>query len=130
MQLRKRDWPAEENVLKPKIHAKLQICKAASSVYTKSFLSLKLEGRVVKNALRETLTILIDIPDACTVSPWRRLRSCEDLFACILQNVLDVISLCGSQDLKAILLRLKSLILATCAQVIVTKFYIKNPCVS
>mgnify|MGYP000370806449 CR=1 FL=1 len=126
MQLRKRDWPAEESVLKPKIHAKLQIGKAASSVYTKSFLSLKLEGRVGKHALRETLGILIDISDACTVSPWRRLRSCEDLFACTLGNLLDIISLCGSQDLKGVLFRLKSLVLATCAQVSEAKLYLEN----
>ena len=112
--------------MKPKIHAKLEIGKAASSIYTKSFLSLKLEGYVGKHALRETLGILIDISDACTVSPWRRLRSCEDLFACTLGNLLDIISLCGSQDLKGILFRLKSLVLATCAQVSEAKLYLEN----
>lgn len=113
---RKRDWPSKGDDLMPKIKVKLQVCQAASSVYTKGFLLLKLEGKGLKNALRETLGLLLDAADACAVSPLRRLRLCEDLFGCLLRNVAGLASLCGSQDLKILLLRLKSLVMATCAQ--------------
>lgn len=116
LKLRKLDWPVDGVVLKPKINVKLQVCQAASTVYTKSFLLLKLEGKRFRNMLRETLGLLIDAVDACAISPWRRLRACEDFFACVLQNVACAASSCGSQDLKVLLLWLKTLVLATCAQ--------------
>eukprot|EP00250_Pteridium_aquilinum_P018106 c23946_g1_i1 orf=664-6876(+) len=112
---RKSDWPSNGDAMS-KISVKLQVCQAASSVYTKSFLTLKLEGKGLKNMLRETLGFLLDAADACAMSRWRRLRACEDLFGRLLLNVASVASLCASQDLKILLLRLKSLVMATCAQ--------------
>lgn len=108
-----------------KMNMKLQISQAAAAVTT---LLLKAEshgrpskspvdGRVLKGPTRETLSLLMDVADACIASPWRRLRSCESLFGTVLSAVSELGALQGKQTLRVILLRIKTLVVSTCAQV-------------
>lgn len=115
-----------------KMNMKLQISQAAAAVAT---LLLKAEshgrpskspvdGRVLKGPTRETLSLLMDVADACIASPWRRLRSCESLFGTVLSAVSELGALQGKQTLRVILLRIKTLVVSTCAQVsLYTSYY-------
>lgn len=124
-QIRKREWPVDGMPLLAKMNMKLQISQAAAAVAT---LLLKAEshgrpskspvdGRVLKGPTRETLSLLMDVADACIASPWRRLRSCESLFGTVLSAVSELGALQGKQTLRVILLRIKTLVVSTCAQV-------------
>ncbi|KAH7425180.1 hypothetical protein KP509_11G043500 [Ceratopteris richardii] len=100
-----------------KMNMNLQVCQAASLVYTRSFLKLKSKNRGHKNALRETLGLLIGAANSCVTFSRRRLRACEELFDCLLQNVANISSFCQGQDLTTLFSWLKKLVMATCAQV-------------
>lgn len=116
LKLRRRDRLDDRFLSIWKINAKLQVSQAASTVYTKCFLLSKVDGEGPGNSLREALALLLDAADACVVSPWRRLKASEDLFDCLLHGLVSAAALCGSQFLKVLLLRLKTLVLDTCAQ--------------
>ncbi|KAH9313531.1 hypothetical protein KI387_022158, partial [Taxus chinensis] len=116
LKIRKKDWPEQGALLKRRINTKLSVCQAAAVVQTKGLLLSDLDGKATKSLLRETLALLLDAADACVVSSWRKLRVCEELFSSLLSGVAQAAVICGSQVLRVLLLRLKALVLMTCAQ--------------
>jgi hypothetical protein len=110
-----------------KMNMKLQGTQAATMVIVE-LLTLSrdekpLQGQQPVSSLpkalttKETLSLLMDVADACMGSPWRRLKSSESLFEALLSAVTRVAASQGNTMLKILLLRVKNLILAACAQV-------------
>lgn len=116
-QLRKRDWTEQGASLKARINTKLSACQAAASVQIKSLLSLDFDVKAAKIMLRGTLALLLDAAEACILSSWRKLRICEELFSSLLNGIAQVAVTRGGQLLRVLLIRLKPLVLTTCAQV-------------
>ncbi|KAF3781426.1 Phosphatidylinositol 4-kinase alpha 1 [Nymphaea thermarum] len=114
LRIRKRDWTDQGSSLKARINGKLAVCQAAGWVLVKSLLSLNSEGKTSKMLLRGTLAVLLDAADACILSSWRKLKSCEQLFSSLLSGVAQVAVARGGQVLRVLLLRLKSLVLSVC----------------
>lgn len=123
LQIRKREWPVDGVPLLAKMNMKLQASQAAAAVMT---IVLKSEWkpsrsptdrRSSKSPIHEIVALLLDTADACLASPWRRMRSCEFLFGTLLSGVSKACSSQGNQILRILLLRFKSLVLATCSQV-------------
>ena len=117
-QIRKRDWTEQGALLKARINTKLSACQAAASVQIKSLLSLDFDGKAAKIMLRGTLALLLDAAEACILSSWRKLRICEELFSSLLNGIAQVAVTRGGQLLRVLLIRLKPLVLTTCAQVL------------
>lgn len=125
LQIRKREWPVDGVPLLAKMNIKLQASQSAAVIITRllraesdgSPLRVPVDGRLSRGPIRETLSLLMDAADACMASPWRRLKSCESLFETLLSGVAQMGGLQGNQLLRIFLLRVKSLVLATCAQV-------------
>lgn len=103
--------------MKTRISSKLSVCQAASGVRVKSILYLDSDGKNAKVLLRGTLALLLDCAEACILSTWRRLKICEDLFSSLLAGIAQVAVNRGGQMLRILLIRLKPLVLTTCAQV-------------
>jgi phosphatidylinositol 4-kinase len=125
LQIRKREWPVDGVPLMAKMNMKLQASQAAAAAI---ILVLKSESdwrpsrsptdrRSSKSSTQEIVALLLDTADACMASPWRRMKSCEYLFGTLLSGVSKACSSQGNQILRILLLRIKSLVLATCSQV-------------
>lgn len=114
LKIRRRDWPGDGVALKMKMNLKLQACQAASAVLVKCDLFSNPDPKL-RSPLRETLSLLLDAADACIGSLWRKLSQCEQLFDKLLGGVAEVAA-ADSTQVSRILLRIKTLALATCAQ--------------
>lgn len=116
LKIRKRDWTEQGASLKTRINTKLSTCQAATLVQIKSLLSLDHDGKTAKMLLRATLALLLDAAEACVLSSWRKLKTCEELFSSLLNGIAQVAITRGGQLLRVLLIRLKPLVLTTCAQ--------------
>ncbi|KAL4194748.1 hypothetical protein AMTRI_Chr05g70010 [Amborella trichopoda] len=116
LKIRKRDWTDQGALLKARFNSKLSACEAATMVQIKSLLSLNSDAKSANQLLRFTLAQLLDAADACVVSYWRKLRTCEKLFSSLLSGISQIAVTRGGHVLRVLLLRLKSLVLTTCAQ--------------
>ncbi|KAI3946246.1 hypothetical protein MKW92_036691 [Papaver armeniacum] len=83
------------------INTKLSVYKAAAWLQIKCLASLT--------------KILIHPRNFLFILTWRMLRICEDLFSSLLSGISQVTVSCGSQLLRVLLIRLKPLVLTTCA---------------
>ncbi|KAL2650963.1 hypothetical protein R1flu_019091 [Riccia fluitans] len=115
LKVRRQDWPNDAEDLKAKLELKLRASRGAALLKTRCIL-LSESDADTKGSLRESFPLLLDAADVCLGSPWRKLKSCEELFDALLHGVAEVAVLLGSQIQRSVLLRLKSVILATCAQ--------------
>lgn len=124
-QIRKREWPVDRVPLLAKMNMKLQASQAAAAVITivwkseseRRPLKSPTDSRSTTSPTQESVVLLLDVADACTASPWRRMRSCECLFGTLLSGVSKACASQENQILRILLLRIKSLVLATCSQV-------------
>ncbi|BBM99420.1 phosphatidylinositol 4-kinase A [Marchantia polymorpha subsp. ruderalis] len=112
---RRQDWPADGEDLKIKLELKIRASHGATVLKTRCIL-LSESDEKTKGSLRESFPLLLDAADVCLASPWRKLRSCEELFDALLSGVAQVAIVLGNQIQRSVLLRLKSVILGTCAQ--------------
>jgi len=88
----------------------------------KSLSALDSDSRSVKRLVYEAVAILIDAAEACLLSGWRKLRSCEELFDSLLLGVGQIAVARGGQPLRILLIRLKPIVLNVCAQVCFVTF--------
>ncbi|GAU22033.1 hypothetical protein TSUD_309370 [Trifolium subterraneum] len=116
LKIRKRDWHEQGSSLKARINTKLSVYKAAVSLKIKSLSALDSDSRSVKRLVYEAVAILIDAAEACLLSGWRKLRSCEELFGSLLLGVAQIAIARGGQPLRILLIRLKPIVLNVCAQ--------------
>ena len=117
LQIRKRDWHEQGSLLKARINTKLSVYKAAVRLQIKSLSALDSDARSVKRLVYEAVAILIDAAEACLLSGWRKLRTCEELFSSLLMGVVQIAIARGGQPLRILLIRLKPIVLNVCAQV-------------
>ncbi|XP_027904487.1 phosphatidylinositol 4-kinase alpha 1 isoform X2 [Vigna unguiculata] len=116
LKIRKRDWHEQGSLLKARINTKLSVYKAAVNLKIKSLSALDSDSRSVKRLVYEAVAILIDAAEACLLSGWRKLRSCEELFDSLLLGVGQIAVARGGQPLRILLIRLKPIVLNVCAQ--------------
>ncbi|XP_026381763.1 phosphatidylinositol 4-kinase alpha 1-like isoform X1 [Papaver somniferum] len=116
LKIRKRDWTEQGAALKARINTKLSVYRAAAWVQVKCLASLDPDIKSSKKLLLETLALFIDAAESCLYSIWRKLRICEDLFSSLLSGISQVAVSRGGQLLRVLLIRLKPLVLTTCAQ--------------
>lgn len=116
-QIRKRDWSEQGQSLKVRINAKLAAYQAAARLQIKALASLDLDGKSSKKLLQGALASLIGAAEACLFSVWRKWRACEELFSSLLSGISHAAVARDGQMLRVLLIRFKSLVLATCAQV-------------
>ncbi|KAL6963883.1 1-phosphatidylinositol 4-kinase [Sarracenia purpurea var. burkii] len=116
LKIRKRDWTEQGPLLKSRINTKLSVFLAAAKLQIKSLASLDSDGKSSKKLLLGTIALLIDAAEACLFSVWRKLRICEELFSSLLAGMAQIAFTRGGQLLRVLLIRLKPLVLATCAQ--------------
>lgn len=116
LKMRKRDWPEQGPLLKARINTKLSVYQAAVRSQIKSLTALDSDGKSSKGLLLETFQLLIDAAAACLFSVWRKLKSCEELFATLLAGIAQVAVTREGQLLRVLLIWLKPLVLNTCAQ--------------
>lgn len=116
LKIRKNDWNEQGTVLKARINTKLSVFQAAARLKIKSLASLNCDGKSSKKLLLSTLALLVDNAEACLFSVWRKLRICEELFSSLLSGITQIAITRGGQLLRVLLIRLKPLVLATCAQ--------------
>ncbi|KOM42251.1 hypothetical protein LR48_Vigan04g244900 [Vigna angularis] len=116
LKIRKRDWHEQGSLLKARINTKLSVYKAAVNLKIKSLSALDSDSRSVKRLVYEAVAILIDAAEACLLSGWRKLRSCEELFDSLLLGVGQIAIARGGQPLRILLIRLKPIVLNVCAQ--------------
>ena len=117
LQSRKRDWNEQGPVLKTRVNAKLSVYQAVAKMKIKSLVSLETDGKTSKRLVLETLALLLDAADACLTSVWRKMKACEELFGSLLSGIAKIAVERGGQPLRVLLIRLKPLVLAVCAQV-------------
>ncbi|CAM6105243.1 unnamed protein product [Calypogeia fissa] len=127
LKMKKQDWPTdggevrlEASSLKAKLDLKLQACQEATALQTKCLVLSESDANF-RVSLRDSLPLSLDVADLCIVSPWRKMKSCELLFGSLLRSVVQVAAILGGQILRSVLLRLKSIALAACAQAEVWK---------
>ncbi|KAF8075645.1 hypothetical protein N665_1074s0001, partial [Sinapis alba] len=113
---RKRDWNEQGPVLKSRVNVKLSVYQAAAKMKIKSLVSLETDGKTSKRLVLETLALLLDAADACLTSVWRKMKACEELFGSLLSGIAKIAVARGGQPLRVLLIRLKPLVLAVCAQ--------------
>ncbi|KAG5391470.1 hypothetical protein IGI04_021433 [Brassica rapa subsp. trilocularis] len=113
---RKRDWNEQGPVLKTRVNAKLSVYQAVAKMKIKSLVSLETDGKTSKRLVLETLALLLDAADACLTSVWRKMKACEELFGSLLSGIAKIAVERGGQPLRVLLIRLKPLVLAVCAQ--------------
>jgi phosphatidylinositol 4-kinase len=118
-QIRKRDWNEQGQLLKARVSAKLSVYQAAARMKVQSLASLDVDGKTSKRLVLETLALLMDAAEACLFSVWRKLRVCEELFSSLLCGIAQIAVTRGGQPMRVLLIRLKPLVLAACAQVFV-----------
>uniref|UniRef100_A0A5B7AN74 1-phosphatidylinositol 4-kinase n=1 Tax=Davidia involucrata TaxID=16924 RepID=A0A5B7AN74_DAVIN len=116
LKIRKRDWTEQGLLLKARINTKLSVFQAAARLKLKSLAYLDSDGKSSKRLLQVTLALLIDAAEACLLSVWRKLRICEELFSSLLAGIAQIAVTRGGQLLRILLIRLKPLVLTTCAQ--------------
>ncbi|KAL3684958.1 hypothetical protein R1sor_002980 [Riccia sorocarpa] len=115
LKIRKRDWTTDVLELKAKVNMMFQASQAATVLLIKCINLLDSDGKLLKIALRESLPLLMDAADASILSPWRRSKTCEELFDSLITGVAHIATLHGSQ-MQRVLLRFKVLVLTACAQ--------------
>ncbi|KAI8532956.1 hypothetical protein RHMOL_Rhmol11G0258500 [Rhododendron molle] len=115
-QIRKRDWSEQGQLLKARINTKLSVFQATAKLKLRSLGSLDSDGKSSKRLFLSTLALLVDAAEACLCSVWRKLRICEELFSSLLSGISQIALTRGGQLLRVLLIRLKPLVLATCAQ--------------
>ncbi|XP_042984610.1 phosphatidylinositol 4-kinase alpha 1 isoform X1 [Carya illinoinensis] len=116
LKIRKRDWNEQGVLLKARINRKLSAYQAAAKLQIKSIVVLDSDGKFTKRLVHEAVALLIDAAEACLLSVWRKLRSCEELFDSLLAGVAQVSVARGGQPLRVLLIHLKPIALAVCAQ--------------
>ncbi|KAL1309165.1 hypothetical protein HN51_051848 [Arachis hypogaea] len=116
LKIRKREWHEQGSLLKARINTKLLVYKAAVRLQIKCLSVLDSDARSVKRLVYEAVAILIDAAEACLLSGWRKLRTCEDLFSSLLMGVTQIAIARGGQPLRILLIRLKPIVLNVCAQ--------------
>ncbi|XP_043723693.1 phosphatidylinositol 4-kinase alpha 1-like isoform X3 [Telopea speciosissima] len=116
IKIRKRDWTEQGAQLKARIDTKLSVIRVAAQLHVKTLASLDSDGKSSKRLLLEALTLLTDVAEACLFSVWRKLRICEELFSSLLKGVAQIAVTRGGQLLRVLFIRLKPLVLTTCAQ--------------
>ncbi|XP_043705701.1 phosphatidylinositol 4-kinase alpha 1-like isoform X1 [Telopea speciosissima] len=116
LKIRKRDWTEQGGQLKAKINTKLSVSRAAAQLQVKILVTHNSDGKSSKRLLLEALALLTDVAEACLLSVWRKLRICEELFSCLLNGVAQIAVTRGGQLLRVLFIRLKPLVLTTCAQ--------------
>ncbi|XP_052198254.1 phosphatidylinositol 4-kinase alpha 1 [Diospyros lotus] len=116
LKIRKRDWTEQGPLLKARINTKLSVFQAAARLKLKSLASIDSDGKSSKKLLLSTLSLLVDAAEACLFSGWRKLRISEELFSSLLSGIVQIAITRGGQLLRVLLIRLKPLVLATCAQ--------------
>ncbi|KAL4615716.1 hypothetical protein ACB092_07G146600 [Castanea dentata] len=116
LKIRKRDWNEQGAVLKARINTKLAVYEAAAKLQIKSIAVFDSDGKSTKRLVHEAVALLIDAAEACLLSVWRKLRVCEELFSSLLAGVAQVAVARGGQPLRVLLIRLKPIALAVCAQ--------------
>uniref|UniRef100_A0A7N0T3D3 1-phosphatidylinositol 4-kinase n=1 Tax=Kalanchoe fedtschenkoi TaxID=63787 RepID=A0A7N0T3D3_KALFE len=114
--IRKRDWTEQGPHLKARINTKLNVFQAAAWLQVKSLTSSDSDGKTSKKPLLDTLALLIGAAEACLYSVWRKLKSCEELFASLLACIARIAVTREGQLLRILLIRLKPLVLTTCTQ--------------
>ncbi|KAJ4850411.1 Phosphatidylinositol 4-kinase alpha 1 [Turnera subulata] len=116
LKIRKRDWSEQGQPLKARVNAKLSLYQAAAVMQIKSLKSIEDDAKTAKKLALETSSLLIDTAEACLVSVWRKLRVCEELFSSLLSGVAHIADKRRGQPMRVLLIRLKPLVLAACAQ--------------
>ncbi|KAJ4961690.1 hypothetical protein NE237_021600 [Protea cynaroides] len=116
IKIRKRDWTEQGAQLKARINKKLSVFRAAAHLHVKTLASIDSDGKSSKRLLLEALALLTDVVEACLLSVWRKLRICEELFSSLLNGVAQIAVSRGGQLLRVLFIRLKPLVLTTCAQ--------------
>ncbi|KAJ3672896.1 hypothetical protein LUZ60_006270 [Juncus effusus] len=116
LKIRKRDWREQGAHLKARISTKVSCCQAAINVQIKTLLSLETDSKSSKDVLRRTLALFLDAAESCILSSWRKIRVCEELFSTLLSGISQITVSRGGQLLRVLLIRLKPLVLTTCAQ--------------
>ncbi|KAL3597325.1 hypothetical protein D5086_008962 [Populus alba] len=116
LKIRKRDWNEQGQLLKARVSAKLSVYQAAARMKVQSLASLDVDGKTSKRLVLETLALLMDAAEACLFSVWRKLRICEELFSSLLGGIAQIAVTRGGQPMRVLLIRLKPLVLAACAQ--------------
>ncbi|KAG5238943.1 phosphatidylinositol kinase family protein [Salix suchowensis] len=116
LKIRKRDYNEQGQLLKARVNAKLSVYQAAARMKVQSLASLDVDGKTSKRLVLETLALLIDAAEACLLSVWRKLKNCEVLFSSLLGGIAQIAVTRGGQPMRVLLIRLKPLVLTTCAQ--------------
>ncbi|XP_057436826.1 phosphatidylinositol 4-kinase alpha 1 [Lotus japonicus] len=116
LKIRKRDWHEQGSLLKTRINTKLSVYKAAVRLKIRSLSALDSDSRSVKRLVYEAVAILIDAAEACLLSGWRKMKTCEELFSSLLLGVAQIAIARGGQPLRILLIRLKPIVLNVCAQ--------------
>lgn len=117
-QSRRRDWNDQDAALKTRVNAKLFVYQAAANLKIKSLTSLETDRKTSKRLVLETVTLLLDAADACLTSAWRKMKACEELFSSLLSGIAKMAAGKGGHPPRGLFIRLKLLVLAVCAQVI------------
>ncbi|KAK4284694.1 hypothetical protein QN277_001489 [Acacia crassicarpa] len=116
LRIRKREWNEQGSDLKDRINTKLSVYQAAVKLKTKCLSSLDSDGKSVKRLVYGAVALLIDAAEACLLSVWRKLKTCEELFGSLLLGVAEIAIARGGQPLRILLIRLKPIVLTVCAQ--------------
>ncbi|XP_054785436.1 phosphatidylinositol 4-kinase alpha 1 isoform X1 [Prosopis cineraria] len=116
LRIRKREWNEQGSLLKARINTKLSVYQAAVKLKTKSLSLLDADGKSVKRLVYGAVALLIDAAEACLLSVWRKLKTCEELFGSLLLGVAEIAIARGGQPLRILLIRLKPIVLTVCAQ--------------
>lgn len=114
-QSRRQDRNDQDSVLKTRV---LLVYQAAAKMKIKSLLSLETDGKAYKKRAMETFTLLFDAAEACLTSVWRKMKACEELFISLLSGIAEMAVAKGRCLPHGLFVRLKPLVLAVCAQVI------------
>lgn len=114
-QSRRPDRNDQDSVLKTRV---LFVYQAAAKMKIKCLVSLETDGKTYKKLAMETLTLLFDAAEACLTSVWGEMKACEELFISLLSGIAEMAVAKGRCLLHGLFVRLKPLVLAVCAQVI------------
>ncbi|KAK4747747.1 hypothetical protein SAY87_014333 [Trapa incisa] len=116
LKIRKREWNEQGSHLKSRINAKLSFYQAAARLHLKCLASLDSDGKSSKKLWLEALVLFTEAAEACLLSVWRKMKSCEDLFSSLVEGMSKIAVTRGGQPLRVLLIRLKLLVLTACAQ--------------
>ncbi|KAF7810902.1 phosphatidylinositol 4-kinase alpha 1 [Senna tora] len=116
LRIRKREWNEQGSLLKARINTKLSVYRAAVGLQINSLSALDSDGKSAKRVVYGAVALLIDAAEACLLSVWRKLKTCEELFSSLLLGVAQIAASRGGQPLRILLIRLKPIVLTVCAQ--------------